>query len=106
MSRCTEGFLNIRNRNRKVQPNQVDSTIVADACAKLQRRNRPENGKKQGEIQFFHLMNFAFGCRSLYWTKIFVRGSTSRSFILKQKRTSREYLRDRQGFAILSDERF
>ena len=69
-----------------------------------QRRNRPEKWEETGEIQFFILMEFClqvFG--SLYWTKIF--GSEEAALpeaILKQvkRRTSREYLRDRQGFAI------
>ena len=77
---------------------RVDSTIVADTCAKLKEGIDQKSGKKLVKFSF-HLMEFCLQVSKSLLDKIFVRGSRTSEAILKQvkRRTSREYLRDRQG---------
>ena len=84
---------------------RVDSTIVADTCAKLKEgidQKRDFFQEETGEIQFSFDGILPSGVEVFTGQKYSSEEAALPETILKQvkRRTSREYLRDRQGFVI------
>ncbi|MFN8362368.1 MAG: hypothetical protein U0T85_01490 [Cloacibacterium normanense] len=76
--------------------------FFADTCAKLKEGIDQKIRKKLVKFSFSFSVCLQVS-RILHRTKIFVEGRTSRSYseTSKKRRTSREYLRDRQGLQSL-----